>query len=82
MRLDERTPVRRSLEESLTDVRRKIGRPCLTWIKVVEKDLESVDINLELNKSTPGETLGKLVNLTADRNKWRKTVRDIMAVNC
>ena len=81
MRLDERTPVRRSLEESLTDVRRKIGRPCLTWIKVVEKDLESVDINLDLNKSTPSETLRKLVNLTADRNKWRKKVRDIMAVN-
>ena len=82
MRLDERTPVRISLEESLTDVRRKIGRPSTTWLKVVEKDLESVNINLELNKSTPGTILRKLVDLTEDRKKWRSTVRDIMAVNC
>ncbi len=59
MRLDQRTPVRLSPKESLTDVCRKIGRPCLTWMKVTEKDLDLVNINLNLNKLTPGEVLDK-----------------------
>ena len=82
MRLEEETPVRRSLRESLTDVRRKVGRPCLTWIKLIEKDLAMINIDLDVNGSSPDELLEKLVNLTADRKKWRETVRDIMAVNC
>ena len=77
MRLDERTPVRRSLRESLTDVHRRIGRPSLTWMKLVEK---SVNVDLDLNRSTPDIVLRKLVDLTEDRNKWRRIVRDIMAV--
>ena len=81
MRLNEKTPVRRSLKETLTDIQRKVGRPSLTWMKLVEKDLGSVDINLELNRSTPEEILNKLVELTADRIKWKKIVRGIMAVN-
>ena len=48
MRLDPDTPVRRSLLESLTDVRRKVGRPRLTWVKKIEKDLASVGINLDV----------------------------------
>ena len=82
MRLDEGTPVRRSLREALTDVRRKVGRPCLTWIKVIEKDLAKINIDLDVNGSTPDELLEKLVDLTKDRKKWRDTVRDIMTVNC
>ena len=82
MRLDERTPVRRSLRESLTDVRRKIGRPSLTWMRLIEKDLGSVNINLGLSGSSPDIILRKLVELTEDRNKWRKIVRDIITVNC
>ena len=82
MRLDERTPVRRSLRESLTDVRRKIGRPSLTWMKLIEKDLESVNINLGLSGSSPDDIVRKLVELTEDRKKWRAIERDIMTVNC
>ena len=63
-------------------VRKRIGRPRLTWMKVIEKDLGSVGINLELNKSTAWDVVRKLENLTFDRKKWRKTVRDIMAGNC
>ena len=80
MRLDERTPVRLARQESLTEVRRKIGRPGLTWMKLAEKDLRSVEY-LKLNDSTPEEIITKLVDLTKDRAKWNKIVRDIMAVN-
>ena len=82
IRLDEGTPARRALEESLRGIRRRIGRPRLTWMKLIEKDLSSVDIYLELNKSTAWDIVRKLEDLTFDRKKWRKTVRDIMAVNC
>ena len=82
MRLDEQTPVRHSLQESLSDIQGKVGRPKLKWIKVIEKDLVSVNINLDLNRSTPDNTIRKLVELTNDRKDWRKIIRDIMAVNC
>ena len=82
MRLDPDTPVRRSLLESLTDVRRKVGRPRLTWVKKIEKDLASVDINLDVYGAPTERAVEQLVELTEDRSTWRQIVRDIMAVNC
>ena len=82
MRLDEGTPVRKALLESLTDIRRKVGRPQLTWLKAIEKDLASVGIDIDVYGETPERTVKKLVDLTENRNEWKKIVRDIMAVNC
>ena len=82
MRLNRQTPVRLALYESLQPERRKRGRPSLTWIKFREKDLESVDIKLNLsNKRTPEERIAALEGLAEDRSKWRKLVKDIMTVN-
>ena len=61
IRLDERSPVRKSLLESLTDVKRKIGRPALTWTKVIEKDLASVGIDIDVYGEPPERTVEKLV---------------------
>ena len=80
MRLDEGTPVRKALLESLTDVKRKVGRPQLTWIKAIEKDLASVGIDIDVYGETPERTVQKLVDLTENRKEWRDIVRDIMAV--
>ena len=81
MRLDKKTPVRLALYESLQPVQRKRGRPCLTWIKIMEKDISLVDIKLNLNKKTPDETITTLEGLAEDRRRWRNLVKDIMAVN-
>ena len=81
MRLNKKTPVRLALYESLKPVQRKRGRPCSTWIKIIEKDLSLVDIKLNLNKTTPDETIATLEGLAEDRRKWRSLVKDIMAVN-
>ena len=81
MRLDEGTPVRKAFQESLTDVKRKIGRPALTWTKVIEKDLASVGIDIDVYGEPPERTVEKLVELTGNRNEWRGIVRDIMVVN-
>ena len=51
-------------------------------MRLIEKDLGSVNINLGLSGSSPDIILRKLVELTEDRNKWRKIVRDIITVNC
>ena len=48
MRLDERTPVRKALLESLSNVKRKVGRPQLTWMKAIEKDLALVGIDIDM----------------------------------
>ena len=69
MRLDEGTPVRKSLLESMTDVKRKVGRPQQTWMKVIEKDLASVGIDIDVYGKTPERTAQKLVDLTEDRKK-------------
>ncbi len=72
MRLDEQTPVRLSLTEALSNVHRKVGRPTLIWLKHIQKDLNLVNTNLNIDKTTP----------TENRANWRRMIRDIMAVNC
>ena len=81
MRLDSQTPVRLALFESLQTGRRERGRPSLTWIKLIEKDVELTDIKLNLkDKRTPEENITVLEGLAEDRNKWRKLVKDIVTV--
>ena len=82
MRLDEQTPVRLSLTEALSDVHRKVGRPTLTWLKLIQKDLDLVNTNLNIDKTTPTEVINRLIKLTENRANWRGMIRDIMAVNC
>ena len=70
--------MRLALYESLKPVQRKRGRPCSTWIEIIEKDLSLVDIELNLNKTTPDETIATLEGLAEDRRKWRSLVKDII----
>ena len=82
MRLDRHTPVRLALFESLQPGRRKRGRPRLTWMMLIGKDLELGDIKLDLkDKRTHEEKITVLEGLTEDRSKWRKIAKDIMTVN-
>ena len=81
MRLDKKTPVRLALYESLQPVQRKRGRPCSTWIKMIEKDLSLGDTKLNLNKKAPDETIATQEGLAEDRRRWRNLVKGIMAVN-
>ena len=71
MRLDETTPVRKALYESVRDIKRKIGKPNLTWIKLIEKDLSSINIHLNITKSTAEEIEAKLKEITWNRNEWK-----------
>ena len=57
MRLSADTPASQALKESLKEVNIKVGRPKLTWIKVIEKDLELTNFHLNVNKGTTEERI-------------------------
>ena len=44
LRLDKETPARQALVEYTKPVKRKIGRPRLTWVNQVYQDLKSSNI--------------------------------------
>ena len=81
MRLNENTPVRLALKESITGIRRKVGRPKITWIKVIKKDLALIDIDLDINLDETSIEI-ELIELTRDRCQWKNLIKNIMAVNC
>ena len=64
LRLDENTPARQALEESLKRARRPQGQPKTTWIKKINEDLKSIREDLKLESQ-------ELVQLAADRVAWR-----------
>lgn len=76
MRLHPETPVRVALTEHLRTVKRKQGRPPLTWLQTIKRDLKTViNINLQNQK----ETLELLELKCADRRGWRVIVRHAMS---
>ena len=81
MRLDKKTLVRPALYESSQPVKRKRGRPCSTWMKIIEKDLALIDIKPNFNNKTPDESIATLEGLAEDRSMSRNLMKDIMAVN-
>ena len=74
--LDENTPAKRALKEALRPERRPVGRPTLTWLDIVKKDLETGNIIINLKRQE--QTLKTLVDVTRDRKIWRKTVKELM----
>ena len=63
LRLDERTPARQALDEFIRKTKRPRGKPKLTWLKTVEKDLNTTF------------DLDYLTTLASDRVAWRDLVR-------
>ena len=66
LRLPEQTPARKSLDIALTAAKQPRGRPPITWIKLVNSDLQNLDL----------ERLGSQnLQVTAlDKQKWKKIV--------
>ena len=57
MRLKNHTPTKIALNESLKQTKKEIGRPPLTWIKLIEKDLSKVNIKINIETSTAERTI-------------------------
>ena len=78
MRLDEKTPARKALEEYLNPcVKRPRGRPPVTWMSLVRDNLKTIDVHLHLDKQQ--ETIEKLIEITSNRSEWRRKSRKIVA---
>ena len=75
------TLAKKALEESLKKTKKKVGRPPTTWIKLIEKDLSLINIQLNIESNPAEETLQVLHEITANRKKWRRIVKDIIAEN-
>ena len=50
MHLPKETPVRKALQEAKRKVKQPRGQPKLTWLKIVEKDLEDMGITGDGNE--------------------------------
>ena len=80
MRLTQDTPARQSLNEALSQPKRKVGKQPLTWIKHVEQDLQPI-IQLEFNTNIVETSIQRLEAITEDRNKWKQLIKNIMVGN-
>ena len=72
MRLPDTTPARIAFEEALKPSRRKRGRPLTTWTTIIQADLVSlgIDINLKATDAIP-----KLETLCSNRNIYKSLTR-------
>ena len=64
-RLPEDTPARIALNYALEDYEKKQGRPKQTWLKVVERQLQQIDIQ---------QPLKDVIELAQDKLEWKNTV--------
>ena len=69
LRLNEETPVRKALEESLKPARHPPGRPKTTWIGRTNEDLQYIRPDLKINNEA-------LRHLASDREVWRRVIRE------
>ena len=64
-RLHEATPAKRALDFALQNYKQKRGRPKLTWLKQVEKQLNEINIH----------SIDEIISLAKDKDKWNVIVK-------
>ena len=80
MRLNPETPARQSFKEALRPVKRKLGRPPMTWITTIQQfvQLESVidNINSDIRSSGLDDKID--TGMTADPNIGYSIIHDVI----
>ncbi|KAM3872085.1 sterile alpha motif domain-containing protein 10-like [Diretmus argenteus] len=74
MRLPEETPARVAFKEAVGPKKRKRGRPKTTWIDTIQRDLNQ--LNLDINISST--TIPDLVDLCADRVDYKTKTTNML----
>ena len=72
MRLPAETPARVAFEEALKPARRRQGRPRTIWTNVIQKDLNTAKIEIEL---TATDAIPKLIELCKERDDYKSLTR-------
>ncbi len=68
MRLPDTTPAKQSLREAERESKKPRGRPKLTWLKMIQKQLNELNIKY-----------ADIEILTSDRNNWRQIIEGAMS---
>ena len=71
LRLHLETPAQKALRYYVTPHPRPVGRPPLTWIALVSKDLEETLKSHKINTPLTATSLDQLQLLANDKNLWR-----------
>ena len=71
LRLHPDTPVQKSIQYYLTPHKRPVGRPVLTWIALVSKDLQNTFRFHKIKTPLTSISLNKLKDLAANRVVWK-----------
>ena len=77
MRLNDKTPARVALREYLKEITKPVGRPKLTWARLVYNNVRQYS-GLDLNYNSEKSFFNDLFPTCADRKKWRNIVKHIM----
>ena len=64
MRQDENTPARKALSMALIQSKRPRGRPKFTWIELMRKQLQEINLTWE-----------EASHLAKDREKWKDILK-------
>ena len=81
LRLHPDTPAQKALNYYMTPLKRPVGRPPLTWIAFVTKDLKNTLLFHQIKTPLKMNSLNKLRNLAANNDLWRNEVARSMKGN-
>ena len=73
MRLPDESPARLALKEALRPVKRPSGKPKLTWLGLITKELAQVHVTLDIDR------LQEVVELANDREAWAALIGRAMS---
>ena len=74
LRLHPDTPAQKALRYYMTPHPRPVGRPPMTWIALITKDLQATLKTHRIKTPLTATSLEKLMILAEDRNLWRNEI--------
>ena len=80
LRLHEETPVKRAINLAFQPYKRPVGRPPLTWLSLIMKDLTNTRIFHNIPDHMNSHTFTKITELAADRDTWKQEVARSMGM--
>ena len=76
LRLPDETPAKKAVNEYTKQIKRKVGRPRLTWFKQIYNDLkDKID---SINLKDEFSMIKDLDIICRDRKRWKSIIRSIM----
>ena len=75
LRLPNETPAKQALTEALTPVKKPRGKPKLTWLGLIVKDMATINIRVSL------DNLEELIEIANERACWNGLVGLAMSNN-